>query len=733
MKKLIVLMTVLLAVSFTTRADEGMWLLHMLKKINEAEMQQMGLNLSAEDIYSINEASLKDAIVMLNGGMCTAEVISDQGLVLTNHHCAYGSIQSFSSPDHDYLTDGFWAYSKDQEMAIEDFEVSFLVRIEDMTAKVLAGVTDEMSEEERSAMIGQAMKEAEAAAVEGTDFTAQVKSFFYGNEFYLFVYNTYRDVRLVGAPPESVGKFGGDTDNWMWPRHTGDFSLLRIYADQDNNPADYAADNKPFTPKRHLKVSMDGVAADDFTMIMGYPGSTDRYLSSFGVQQAIDVYNPSVVEVRDVKLKAMKKHMDADKAVRIQYASKYASTANYWKYYIGQTKGLKRLNVYGKKKSLEDRFQKWVAKDPKREAKYGEAIPMISAYYEATEPNVKANVYALEAGLIGADITLFAWRFNRTFEAAMAQEDEAKRTEILSSFISTADDFYKDYNFDTDKDVFINLMTLYKENISSDNLPSIFALIDKKYKGSVQRFADEMYKKSIMTDRTRLNDFIMKPNRKKFDKDLAIMNALAMIEKYRASFNSPAQDKYDRGYRLFVDGIRKMDPDYKFSPDANSTMRLSYGKVDGYYAADAVHYDFITTAQGILDKHNPNDPEFVMPSTLIELLKKRQYGKWADENGELVVCFISGNDITGGNSGSPVLNANGDLIGLAFDGNWEAMSGDIAFEPELQRTISVDIRYVMFIIDKMAGAQNLIDEIDFVKAPPVKPMPQNVKAEVELN
>ncbi|MFT4683167.1 MAG: hypothetical protein ACI87M_000665, partial [Yoonia sp.] len=641
MKKLIVLMTVLLAVSFTTRADEGMWLLHMLKKINEAEMQQMGLNLSAEDIYSINEASLKDAIVMLNGGMCTAEVISDQGLVLTNHHCAYGSIQSFSSPDHDYLTDGFWAYSKDQEMAIEDFEVSFLVRIEDMTAKVLAGVTDEMSEEERSAMIGQAMKEAEAAAVEGTDFTAQVKSFFYGNEFYLFVYNTYRDVRLVGAPPESVGKFGGDTDNWMWPRHTGDFSLLRIYADQDNNPADYAADNKPFTPKRHLKVSMDGVAADDFTMIMGYPGSTDRYLSSYGVQQAIDVYNPSVVEVRDVKLKAMKKHMDADKAVRIQYASKYASTANYWKYYIGQTKGLKRLNVYGKKKSLEDRFQKWVAKDPKRETKYGEAVPMISEYYKATEPNVKANVYALEAGLIGADITLFAWRFNRTFEAAMAQEDEAKRTEILTSFASTADDFYKDYNLDTDKDVFINLMTMYKENISSENLPSIFAFIDKKYKGSVQRFADAMYDKSIMTDRTRLNDFIAKPKRKKFDKDLAIMNALAMIEKYRASFNSPAQDKYDRGYRLFVDGIRKMDPDYKFSPDANSTMRLSYGKVDGYYAADAVHYDFITTAQGILDKHNPDDPEFVMPSTLIELLKKRQYGQWADENGELVVCFIS--------------------------------------------------------------------------------------------
>ncbi len=733
MKKLIVLMTVLLTVSFTTRSDEGMWLLHMLKKINEAEMQQMGLNLSAEDIYSINEASLKDAIVMLNGGMCTAEVISDQGLVLTNHHCAYGAIQSFSSPANDYLTDGFWAYSKDQEMHIEDFEVSFLVRIEDLTEQVLAGVNAEMTEEERAAVIAQAMKEAEAAAVEGTDYSAQVKSFFYGNEYYLFVYNTYRDVRLVGAPPESVGKFGGDTDNWMWPRHTGDFSLLRIYADQENMPADYSADNKPFTPKRHLKVSMDGVAADDFTMIMGYPGSTDRYLSSHGVQQAIDVYNPSVVEVRDVKLKTMKEHMDADKGVRIQYASKYASTANYWKYYIGQTKGLKRLNVYGKKKALEDRFQKWVAKDPKREAKYGDAVSMIAEYYQATEPTVKANVYALEAGLIGADITLFAWRFNRTFEAAMAQEDEAKRKEILEGFAGTADDFFKDYDLATDKDVFINLMTMYKENISSENLPSIFAFIDKKYKGSVQRFADAMYKKSFMTDRERLNDFIAKPNRKAFDKDLAIMNALSMIEQYRASFNSPAQEKYDRGYRLFVDGIRKMDPDHKFSPDANSTMRLTYGKVDGYYAADAVHYDFITTAQGILDKHNPNDPEFVMPAGLIDLLEKRQYGKWADENGELVVCFISGNDITGGNSGSPVMNANGDLIGLAFDGNWEAMSGDIAFEPELQRTISVDIRYVMFIIDELAGAQNLIDEIDFVKTSAPKPTPQGVKSEVEID
>ncbi|WP_306643390.1 S46 family peptidase [Sanyastnella coralliicola] len=734
MRKLILMMTILLGASVMAKADEGMWLLHMLKKINEAEMKNMGLNLSAEDIYDINKASLKDAIVMLNGGMCTAEVISDQGLVLTNHHCAYGAIQSFSSKENDYLTDGFWAMSKDQEMHIDDFEVSFLVRIEDVTSRVLEGVNDDMSESEREAKIGEMTRAIAAEATEGTDYNAQVKGFFYGNEYYLFVYNTYRDVRLVGAPPESVGKFGGDTDNWMWPRHTGDFSLLRIYADKDNNPADFADNNVPYTPKRHLNVSLDGVAPGDFTMIMGYPGSTDRYLSSWGVEQAINLYNPTVVEVRDVKLKTMKEHMDADKAVRIQYASKYASTANYWKYYIGQTKGLKRLNVYGKKQQIESEFAAWVAKDADRQKKYGEALGMIEDFYKSSDPMIKSNVYALEAGIIGADITLFAFRFNRIYGAAMAEDDMETRKQIMGSFAGTSEGFFKDYDLATDRDLLRNTLKMYKENVDKQYLPSIFEYIDSKFKGDIDRFVETLYSTSFLASESSLNAFMQLPAKKMkkaYDKDLAIMLGNSMIEAYRGTFANPAQEKFDKGYRLFVDGLRKMNSNQAYYPDANSTMRLTYGTVGDYYPADAVHYDFITTTDGILQKRDPSNPEFVVPAELSRLIEAEDFGRWANDNGDLVVCFISNNDITGGNSGSPVINGNGDLIGLAFDGNWEAMSGDIAFEPELQRTISVDIRYVMFCIDKLAGASNLIEEIDFVKTMP-KPVEESTEVAPEM-
>lgn len=703
------------------KADEGMWLLHMLQRINEAEMQQMGLNLSAEDIYSLNQACLKDAIITLNGGSCTAELISSEGLVLTNHHCAYGAIQGFSTVEDDILTNGFWAMSLEEEKPIPDFSVTFLQRIEDVTERVLADITDDMDESTRQqtiqAVIGQIEEEEKGIS---PDFRPQVKSFYHANEFYLFVYRDYSDIRLVGNPPESVGKFGGDTDNWMWPRHTGDFSLLRIYADGDNNPADYSEDNVPYQPKRHLKVSLDGVDNGDFTMIMGYPGSTDRFLSSRGIQQALELYNPSVVDVRDLKLKTMKSHMDADPAVRIQYASKYASTANYWKYYIGQSKGLRALDVYGKKKALEDEFTTWIDGNSDREAKYGETLNLIDKYYANTDATVKGQVYSLEAGLIGCDLMLFAFRVGMGAQGLFS-EDAERTAGAAASLQGRANDFFKDYDQDTDRDLFIQLMTKYMTDIAPEQQPAFFATVQNKYKGDFTRYADKMYPKSFLTDPDRFAAFLANPSQKVLDKDLAVAAAMSLIDTYRGYFSSPEQSKFDEGYRLLTAGLREMQPEKMWYPDANSTMRLSYGQVGDYDPADAVHYDFVTTAEGILQKKDNSNPEFVVHPALETLIRNKDYGRYADEDGNLVLCFISGNDITGGNSGSPVLNGDGDLIGLAFDGNWEAMSGDIAFEPELQRTISVDIRYVMWVIDKMAGAQNLIDEIDFVTTP--KPTP----------
>jgi len=736
MKRLFSFALIVALISPVAKADEGMWLMHMLKQINEASMQNSGFRLTADDIYDINNASLKDAILRLNGGSCTAEVISSQGLVLTNHHCAYGAIQGFSSPENDYLTDGFFAKSFGQEMPIDGFEVSFLIRIEDVTERILADVTDAMSEDERNAVISAAERAitSELNEADTDGYTYEVNSFYYGNEFYMFVYNTYNDIRLVGAPPESVGKYGGDTDNWMWPRHTGDFSMLRIYADTDNNPAGYSEDNVPYTPKRHLKISMEGVEQGDFTMVMGYPGSTDRFLSSWGIEQALNLHNPSVVEIRDIKLKTMKKHMDADLGVRIQYAAKYAQTANYWKYYIGQSKGLVALDVQGKKSAIELEFAEWVSSDPAIEAVYGEALGLIESYYEATNTTAKADAYALEAGLIGSDITLFAVRFGRT-APGLFSDDAAQIADTKARLHGLCDSFFKDYDMATDRDLFTALLGKYKADIAAELLPSFFDVVDSEYGGSIENYANKMYASSFLVNEETARAFIenasntnqsnkvgirlpgsIKSNNPMdaLTNDLAISAAMSILQTYFGTMQSSAQADYDRGYRLFVRGLREMQPDKAFYPDANSTMRLTYGPVGDYSPADAVQYDYVTTADGILQKKDNTNPEFVVPQHLEELIEARDFGQYADENGELVICFIHGTDITGGNSGSPVMNGDGNLIGLAFDGNWEAMSGDIAFETELQRTISVDIRYVLWIVDKFAGATNLIDELDLV-------------------
>lgn len=705
----------LLMVPGTLLANEGMWLVSLLNRVNEAEMKNLGLNLTKEEIYSINNSSLKDAIVRLNGGQCTGEVVSDKGLIFTNHHCVYDAIQSLATVENDILTNGFSARNFSEERPIPGFEISFLVRVEDITKDVLEGVTADMSNADRQAMIQGKMMQFRAKASEAGKYDVDVKSFFYENEFYLFVYETFRDIRLVGNPPESVGKYGGDTDNWMWPRHTGDFGMIRIYADKNNAPADYSADNEPYKPKHFLPVNINGVEQGDFAMIMGYPGSTDRFLSSWGVKQAIDITNPATVEVRDLKLKTMKKHMDADPEIRLKYAAKHASTANYWKYFIGQTKGLKRLDVYGKKQKQEAAFAEWVAKDPARQKEYGQALDMIKEYYTETDATAKSNVYILEAGLIGSDIPLFAFRFARSFDAYNKEADPEKKSAILGGLKEMAAGFYKDYDMETEKDIFAELTKLYIRNISADKRPEWTRTIESKYKGNVDAFVKKMFSSSFLVSEEKCMAFLAKPNAKLVEKDMAIIVGNSSIDAYRSTFENPAQEKFDVGYRLFVKGWREMNPDKAIAPDANSTMRLTYGQVKDYKAADAVKYDCYTTSKGILEKRDETNPEFVVPNKLAQLIERGDYGRYANEKGELVVCFIADLDITGGNSGSPTIDADGNLIGIAFDGNWEAMSGDIAYEPELQRTIVVDIRYVLFIIDKLMGGKNIVDELKYAK------------------
>ncbi len=733
-------------------ANEGMWLPLLLGR-NYEDMKANGLQLTPEQLYSINNSSIKDAIVSL-GGFCTAEVISKNGLLLTNHHCGFDAIQTHSTPDNNLLDDGFWAKSYSEELPNEGLFVRFLVRMEDVTDQVNAVLSDTMSEASRDAKIREIGKEIADKASKDNGYDANVKSFYHGNEFYLFVYETFKDVRLVGAPPSSVGKFGGDTDNWMWPRHTGDFSMFRIYTDAEGKPAEYSADNIPMKPKHHLPISMDGVKEGDFTMIFGYPGSTDRYLSSYGVKQAVDLYNPSVVEVRDLKLAIMKKYMDADEATRIQYASKYARVANYWKYYIGQTEQLKQNKVAAKKMVIEDDFRKWMNANPAKKEKYGETLSLLEDAYKQSDSYVKSNVYVLEAGLTGSDLALFAFRFSRLMDNAfmlkdkMAEEMDAAKTDedkkgvkdkyqpkidaLMASASASVEEHFKDYNKELDKELFASLFELYDNNIPAEQQPEFFSLVDKKYKGDWKKFADKVYSKSILTSKESVLAFLENPSKKTLDKDMGAMVGNELFSMYRNSAMSHADvdTKMDKGYRLFTAGVREMNSDKNYYPDANSTMRMTYGTVGSYHPRDGVFYNYYTTAEGILQKEDPNDMEFYMQPELIEVIKKKDYGRYANAKGELPVCFISNNDITGGNSGSPVINGRGELIGCAFDGNWEAMSGDIFFEKQLQRTISVDIRYVLFIVDKYAGAKNIINELTFAEsaAAPIKDLPAAVDA-----
>jgi hypothetical protein len=721
MKKVIIItIAFLFGFNMISKADEGMWLPLLINK-NIVEMQEMGLKLSADDIYSVNQSSLKDAIVIFGRG-CTGEMVSPEGLLLTNHHCGYGSIQKVSTPTDNHLQNGFWATNKKEEIPIEGLTVKFLIKMEDASAQILDGVTSDFSEEERSKKIAENSKQLIETITKDTHYNAIVESFFGGNEYYLFVYETFTDVRLAGTPPESIGKFGADTDNWMWPRHTGDFSMFRVYSDTDGKPATYSENNVPLKPKHYLPISIEGIEKGDFTMIMGYPGSTQRYLSSYGVDLAINQTNMTIVDIRAEKLKIMKEGMEADEDVRLQYSSKYARTANYWKYFIGQTKGLKRLKVKDKKLAEEAEFSNWINQNPEEKEKYGEAIPLISNAFEKISETNLTKWYFREAIMYGPEILGYANTFKNL--SKLLHDKEAKEADInteIEKLKAGVANHFKDYNKTIDQNLLASMISMYNRNVPLDQQPVYLLEMDNKYKGDFQAYANDVFEKSIFTDKNRVIAFLDDPKAKQLDKDPALTAMMAFTEKYKEvmATTKDADKLLVKGHRLYIAGSREMNRDKNFYPDANFTMRLSYGTVQDYYPADAIHYEYYTTIEGIMEKEDPGNWEFIVPAKLKELYNAKDYGPYG-MNGTMPVGFLTTHDITGGNSGSPVMNDKGELIGLAFDGNWEAMSGDIAFEPELQRTINVDIRYVMFIIDKFAGATNLIDEMTIVKKTPSK-------------
>lgn len=718
LKRILIIALVLTGMfSQQTHADEGMWLPLLIKRLNHADMKKMGCKLSAEEIYSVNKSSLKDAVVMLSGGSCTAEAISAEGLLLTNHHCGYEAIQTNSTVEHDYLTDGFYAKTRADELPTGGITASFLIRIEDMTSRVLGELNDSMSVTERNAKVRQISKTIQDEATEGTHYDAALRSFFEGNEYYLFVYETFTDIRLVGAPPESVGKYGGDTDNWMWPRHTGDFSLMRVYAGPDNKPAEYSPDNVPFKPRHFFPISLDGVEEDDFSMVMGYPGRTDRYLTSYGIQMALDISNPAVVKVRDKKLKLMKEDMDASTDIRIKYAATYAQTANYWKYFIGQSEQLKNNNVVAKKQEIEKKFKEWAGQDPQRQAKYGSALDEIDAAYADLRGVTLNRTYLNEAIIRGAAVPFFAYQIGQLKEVMADSSNPGAISAAIAELRPEGDAFYKDYNMVTDRKLLGAMMEMYYNDIPKDQQPAYLDSIHKAYNGNFDAFAKDFYEKSAFATNAKFNAFLDAPNARVLENDPAVILSGEFLSNYMMKFRpsiSEIQARLDKGNRAFIAGLREMMPDKKFYPNANSTMRLSYGKVDDYDPRDAVEYQEYTTLKGVMEKEDPNNPEFFVPEDLKSLYKKGDYGIYG-EDGELHTCFISTNDITGGNSGSPVINGKGHLIGCAFDGNWEAMSGDIFFEDTVQRTISVDVRYILFLIDKLGEAGHIVDEMKLLR------------------
>lgn len=706
MKKLFLLFAAA-CVSLTAVADEGMWMLPYLQKMNGKELKAKGCKLSPEEIYSINNASIKDAIVVFGAG-CTGEIVSPDGLLFTNHHCGLGSIQALSSVEHDYLKNGFWAMSRQEEIPVPGLTVQFVRKIVDVTSDVLGSVPSIAGGEEFMRMVREnSTVVRDAIQAENPGMEIDVKSFFGGNQYFAFVKEIFTDVRLVGAPPTSIGKFGGDTDNWMWPRHTGDFSVFRVYAGPDNSPAVYAAQNAPYKAKKHLKISLGENKEGDFAMIMGFPGSTKRYMTSYEIDRLLEVENPQRIFIRGERQAILRDEMAASDRVRIQYASKYASSSNYWKNSIGKSRGIRKLGVKARKQQQEEAFRTWAATNTLPEEGFIGALDSIRSSMEDSRATYASYQYLDEALVRAVELIEIVKQLGTT------EDNEKTRTTQEAA----ARNFYKDFNPSTDRRVACRMLEIVRENCKE--LPTFYAQeIDAKFGGDIRAYVNSVYDKSLFANEESALEWIAldaEAKKTAFESDPAVVMNRSIRTKSMelARAQVPSSVTFNDAHRLYIAGLMRMQPAKAWAPDANFTIRLTYGRVLPYVPADGIMYNYYTTLRGVMEKENPENPvEFTVPARLKELYTARDFGRYANAKGELPVAFLADCDITGGNSGSPMLNARGELIGLAFDGNWEAMSGDVAFEPQMQRTIGVDVRYVLFIIDKFAGAGWLLDEME---------------------
>ena len=705
MKRILIALLSLIVIT-GIKADEGMWMLPLVEKLNIQKMHNMGCTLKAEEIYSEQQISMKDAVIVFGGG-CTGVLVSNQGLVFTNHHCGYGSIQQLSAVEHNYLKDGYTAKELTDEIPVPGLTVKFLVSITDVTERVLGELNDSMALNIRAAKQDSVIKTIKEEFGKDNDYVIQVKSFYSDNEFYVFVMEEFKDIRFAYAPPSSIGKFGGDTDNWMWPRHTGDFSVFRVYADSTGKPAEYSQNNIPYIPKKFTPVSTKGYKEGDFAMIIGNPGTTSRYLTSYGIHNRTEATNQARIDIRGAKQEVWKSFMKDNEAINIAYAGKYARSSNYWKNSIGMNKAIKKLGVINQKQEEEKAFAVWANETPERKAKYGNVLPEMKENYAMIFPTLHAISYLREALINGVEMP----------QIASEIEDMMVSEFTTDSIIKAADESYKDYYPEVDKAALSVMLRTYRKFVDSQYLPAIYQTIDKKFKGNYEAYANYIYEKSDFTDKAKL---IKKLQSGKINlkKDPALV-FLREVEKTLSNLNNndynKCKDIIANAERLFESGLKEINAakGIKSYPDANFTMRLTYGTIDGYEPADATTFNYYTTTKGILEKEIPGDMEFDVPSTLKTAIINKDFGRFAHpETGEMIVNFLSSNDITGGNSGSPIFNAQGELTGLAFDGNWEAMSGDIVFEAKLQRTINLDVRYLLFVMEKTGDAHRLINELE---------------------